>query len=128
MDRAELTVVGLVPVADAQTQFGSDAVGSDAMDIRRATQLASLIVIINGAVALLLSPQPAAADTCMTNAFCDIVPCNTEDDYRQLCRVILQITCPCRLCEAMCTNVGTCGPGTLGWVTCIIGGPLNPCP
>jgi hypothetical protein len=99
------------------------------MDSRRTIQLASLIVITNAVIAL-LSPPRAVADQCFSQGFCDDVPCNPAgDDYKTLCRIVLGVTCPCKVCEGFCTNVGTCAQGeTRGWITCVIGDPEHPCP
>ncbi len=98
------------------------------MDVRRAIQLASLIVIVN-ATAALLYPRPAGAGICSPIAnFCDDIPC-TNQNYATLCRIELGVTCPCKVCEGLCVNVETCAPGqTLGFVTCLIGDPAHPCP
>lgn len=103
------------------------------MDVRRKIQLASLIVIVNAAIALFspLSSPPAQADPiCIpTQAFCNDVPCNQDGPYKQVCKVVLNVTCPCSVCEGLCVDVGTCpGANPQGWVTCRIAGPGSPCP
>lgn len=102
------------------------------MDVRRKIQLACLIVIVNAAIALLpfSSPPAQAEPICVsTQSFCNDVPCADDGPYKGVCKAVLNITCPCAVCEGLCVNVSTCpGANPQGWVTCRIAGPGSPCP
>jgi len=91
-------------------------------------QLAALLVLVNGSVALL--PTSACAfgqcenyGDCVDGESCGTL---THEEREQWCLDRFEGGL-CKMCEALCLNVTTCPKGT-AYITCRIGAPWNPCP